>query len=103
MRGRYPTVLVDETRRLYYPDFGDFEHFVADGLLGRFAIGCRTDIKGLKVVAKKEGRVLYSVAFGCSGDNWCRVVAELVRLGVGARKGEGINMAHTVSLLVFLH
>lgn len=100
----YPTALVGESVRLYYPDHRCFNSLLHDGILPRLRVAQRDAIRTLKMVAKKGGEILFVSEFMCSEEHWERALAELRKKGVGrgSAGGRGLSSADSVRLLVGL-
>lgn len=98
----YPTALVGESVRLYYPDHRSFNSLLHDGILRRLGIPERDAVRTLKLVAKKAGEVVFVSEFMCFEEQWGTALAELRKKGVGKKGEGGLRNADSVRLLVGL-
>lgn len=100
----YPAALVDESVRLYYPDYRSFNSLLHDGILPRLRVAQRDAIRTLKMVAKKDGEILFVSEFMCAEEQWEAALAELRTKDVSRAPsgGGGMGNAFCVRLLVGL-
>lgn len=101
-RTMYPSALIGETVRLYYPDHKSFNNLLHDGILRRLGVTTRDAVRTFKLVAKKSGEVVFESEFMCFEEQWEAALSELRKKGVGKKGEGGLRSADNVRLLVGL-